>query len=97
MTHQGVRRLQEILKDKFWVLTAFGGGLTIGFDKTHKRWMSYCEGFGIKASHLSYRDLDDHMGHAFEEFVVVSDPSPGGTWLEMNRETALKILAIGLP
>ena len=31
------------------------------------------------------------------ELVVAADPHPDGIWLEMNKETALKILALGMP
>jgi hypothetical protein len=29
-------------------------------------------------------------------YVVVCDPKPGGTWLKMSSEVALKILVLGI-
>ena len=62
--------------------------------RTASRWRGLCRSLDIRALDESY----DYEGSLIlEELVIVTDPNPAGMWLEMTRETALKILALGLP
>ena len=88
MDPQTLKKLSHILEQKFWEVA----GATVSAP-ARDRWREKCESLGIRRYTGIFED--DHQ--IFEEFVVVIDPYPGGNWLEMTKETAEKILSIGMP
>lgn len=92
MNRQHLNKLERILNDKFLdVLSRFSPR---EMDKVFKTWEYICD--SLKITRLDHEDCEPG-GHVFEEYVVIEDPSPGGSWLEMTHETALKILTLGIP
>lgn len=53
----------------------------------HEEWVKICSSMGIE------RVLDKTT---VDGYVVVCDPKPGGTWLRMSSEVALRILVLGM-
>lgn len=92
MNQQSLKKLSRILHERYWEVV---DGTGRDYDLARSLWLEKCESMGIEPHQASIEEQD--YGQVFEESVVVIDPNPRGTWLEMNRETALKVLAIGLP
>jgi len=65
---------------------------SIGRNRIEKEWTRLCLELGMTRMEEA---LD--TAQVFEELVVVHDPMPGGEWLEMSHDTALKILTMGIP
>jgi hypothetical protein len=89
MNQKGLSRLRQLLEDKYWEVAE----QTSFEDTSRSLWLEKCELLGIKKAD----EKVDFPGQIFEETVLVIDPCPSGTWLEMTKETAEKILAIGFP
>ena len=99
-----LKRLQFAVQDKFFkVITE--EGLLVGVStyevnaetrkKARERWRAFCDSMGfVRLS--DENDFDPH-GQIFEESIAIRDPAPNGGWLDMSKETALKILAMGMP
>lgn len=99
MNQQSLRKLNEILQERFW---DEADQSQIVDDAEHDKmmhhwWAEKCHPLGIRKRDRNQEEPENTLGQIFEESVVVNDPEPSGHWLEMSRETALKILAIGLP
>lgn len=65
--------------------------------KSAEKW-NIC--LGSEIGRFNYPNYDwDINGNVFEEIVVIPDPAgiSGEYWLEMSKDTALKVLALGLP
>jgi hypothetical protein len=99
VNQQSLRKLNELLRERFWeeadqsqIVDDTEHDLMM-----HHWWADKCESLGIRRCERSRKKPESVFGQVFEESVVVNDPEPSGHWLEMSRETALKLLAIGLP
>ena len=94
------KKLQDIIEKRFGRLLDEQLGAPGRFASATKRkefdaaWSDVCGRLEIKR---------DQTGPAGEcvldelDLVVAADPHPDGIWLEMKKETALKILALGMP
>jgi len=95
MNRESLRKLQKTVSDKWDSLYPASGPLAD--NKSIVRWEQYCDGLGIgrikKKDGLEF----DHWGEILEEYVVITDPVLYGDWLEIPKETAEKILALGMP
>jgi len=97
MDHRNLGKLARLLEEKYWELIE---GNTFRSRTARNRWSRKCKSLGIRKSDCTMEEpetIDQPHGQVFEEFVVVLDPCPDGRWLEMTRETAERILAIGIP
>lgn len=65
---------------------------SIGRNRVEKEWTGLCLELGIARMEEVLEEA-----RAFEDLVVVHDPMPGGEWLEMSHDTALKLLTLGIP
>jgi hypothetical protein len=82
-------KLQDAVNIRFLRTVRETLGPKIGnkkLDKALREWDSLCAALGIERTHEPRRDK-----------VVVTDPSPGGTYLQMDQDRATLILTIGLP
>lgn len=88
-----LNRLQKILNGKF--LDMLHGDLKpFRLATALESWERLCDRLDItRVEHTDY----EPGGQVFEDFVALDDPSPAGNSLEMTKETALKILTLGLP
>ena len=86
-----MQRLQFSVQDKFFRIIMENTHEVN--DETRKRsqerWKTYCDSIGFVS-------LIEGV-HPREGWVAIRDPSPWGVRLEMIKETALKILSMGLP
>lgn len=97
-----LKRLQFAVQDKFFKVITEETLVTNTYEvnaetrkKARERWRAFCDSMGfVRLSEEN--DFDPH-GQIFEESVAVRDPATGGGWLDMSKETALKILAMGMP
>lgn len=64
-------------------------------EKAIFEWKKMCQSLDIRQ--INDSDDFDPPGVIFEDFVVVNDPDPGGFWLKISHETAMKILTLGIP
>ena len=100
MNRESLERLREVLGER-WVemyresVREQGIHATKQLGRTASRWRGLCRSLDI----LAIEEVEDIEpgGQTFKEFVIVTDPNPTGMWLEMSRETAEKILTLGLP
>jgi len=100
MNRESLKRLNRILFRK-WVSTndefvtlADNGRQII---KAHVKWHQTCDSLGIERLKRMGEDEFDPDGQILEESIVLLDPAFYGTWLEMPKETAEKILVMGMP
>lgn len=101
MNRESLPKLKKTVWDKWesLFLSASGPLADNGRNliKSIVRWEQYCDGLGI--GRLKRKDgfEFDHWGEILEEYVVITDPVLYGDWLEIPKETALRILALGMP
>jgi hypothetical protein len=95
MNRESLRKLKKTVCDKWDSLYPASGPLED--KKSIVRWEQYCDGLGI--GRLKKKDgLEfEYRGEILEESVVITDPVLYGDWLEIPKETALTILALGMP
>lgn len=63
---------------------------------THKKtWKSYLESIKCTSRTAKWAGLCENYYTMFDS--LIRDPSPFGGYIQMSEETALKILALGLP
>jgi len=93
MNQQELKRLNKLLNQRYWGLFE---------EKLDQRplgaFRNLCESLGISVVYRWGGGESD--GQVFEDLVQAADPHPGAPgfrWLEMTKETAEKILVIGLP
>lgn len=65
--------------------------------KAHFRWREVCDSLEIERTQEMGECEFDPRGEILEDSVVVNDPALYGAWVQIPKETALKILAIGMP
>lgn len=53
----------------------------------HEEWVKICSSMGIER-------VQENL--PVDGYFIVCDPKPGGTWLKMSSEVALRILVLGL-
>jgi hypothetical protein len=99
MNRESLPKLKKTVWDKWESLSASEPLADNGRDlvKSIVRWEQYCDGLGI--GRLKKKDgLEfEYRGEILEESVVITDPVLYGDWLEIPKETALTILALGMP
>jgi hypothetical protein len=93
------KKLQDIIEKRFGRLLDEQLGAPDRFASATKRkefdaaWNDVCGRLEIKRDQeAAGKCVLDEL-----ELVVAADPHPDGIWLEMKKETALKILALGMP
>ena len=59
----------------------------------HGEWLSVCSSVGAERIR---EDCDFPAGGQADGYVFVGDPMPGGTWLKMSYDIAMRILVLGL-
>lgn len=90
------RRLDRMMGDLFPGKTPATFLSSKGISRLREEWAGLCSEIGITPLQDGTHDFEP-PGEIFEESVTVYDPVPGGAWLEMSRDTALKILTLGIP
>lgn len=63
--------------------------------KAHVKWHETCASIGMERLKKMGEDRFDPKGEMLENSVVVMDPALYGAWLQISKETAEKILALG--
>jgi hypothetical protein len=88
------KRFERLLDENLEALANFYGISAAERKELDLAWNDVCGRLEIK------RDQNSPAGECVLdelELVVAADPHPDGIWLEMNKETALMILALGMP
>lgn len=62
------------------------GGKKSSLERTISLWDELCRELGVERTKVADKDK-----------ITLTDPSPGGTYLQMDPERAILILTIGLP
>lgn len=99
MNGQSLKKLNETLRDKWLHITEecfqqkYNGNHAVN---AHLRWHELCDSLEIERMNAT-EDEFLHHGEILEESVVVNNPAIEGSWIQMPKETATKILAIGIP
>ena len=72
-------------------------GISLQAIAAHQTWKDTCKSLDVwEFQSNGYCDFE-YPGQMFEETVLVLNPDPNGTFLEMTHETADKMLTLGLP
>jgi hypothetical protein len=100
VNRETLKRLNRILflrwvetTDEFGTLADNGRQII----KAHVKWHETCHSLGIELLKRMGEDEFDPDGQILEESIVLMDPSFYGMWLEMPKETAEKLLILGMP
>ncbi len=89
MTQDHIQKLQNVVTNRFLTnIREHMGTSRSGkkLDRAILRWHEICRELGMERTH-----------EPDPEKITVTDPSPGGTYLQMTRDHALLILTLGLP
>ncbi|NBT57265.1 hypothetical protein EBT16_00615 [bacterium] len=95
MNRQALQKLGKILWAK-WEKIKDEDGCPIPAN-AHLKWNELCDSLEIERMRELDEDEFELHGAILEESVVVNDPALYGAWVQIPKETALKILAIGMP
>lgn len=94
MDGESLEKLSVLLRLKFREVSGLASGRPCSLWEMSRRWVATCDSVGIRSSKYHWRipDYDPKT-----QTVTVDDPYSGGISLEMSRETAERILVLGMP